>query len=211
VRRAWNSFRESKIQDLLVFVCATSMPLAPAIPALLAEALRYEQIAACCSGTRILLAGANVSLCALWLAERAPVGTRIVALEGSRQGFCAAQEWGVERQLSNIRLIQDDLSAVALDNDASFDTVVALHLIEHLSGADLFCVLAELLRVTTRRLILAASPQDGGPARHDRPQQSAARVRLEAVGRWCLRKLGGAGHLWSAGASADLLIVERKG
>jgi hypothetical protein len=211
VRRAWSSFGASIVQDLLVFVCASSMPLAPTMPALAAEALLYEQIAACCTGARFLIAGANVSLCALRLAAQAPSETQVVVLESSGQALSVAQELGAERHLSSMQLIQDDLGTGTLDEYRAFDTVIALHLVEHLIEADLYRMLTRLLQKTARRLVLAAPSMRKPTTESNALQQHYSHARLAAIGRWCLRQLGGAGHIRYEGVSDDLLIIEREG
>lgn len=92
-----------------------------------------------------------------------------------------------------------------------FDTVTALHVLEHFSEEDMYRVLTNLLKVTVRRLIFAVPYEVGEPSVAYDHKQLFNQAKFEAVGSWCIEQLDGAARLWYENLphSAGLLLVER--
>ncbi len=105
--------------------------------------------------------------------------------------------------------IQADLLARDFATIGHFDTVTALHVLEHFTEGDMYQVLSNLLKVTVQRLILAVPYEEGEPERAYDHKQLFSREKLEGVGRWCLKQWEG-GSMRYEDSSDGLLVIERR-
>ncbi len=209
VQRAWNYFGANTLQRLLVY-------LSSAIPSDLsdygtigASATLYQRVCELCVGERFLDAGCNSGLLSLLLAERMPFMCEAVGVDIDTNAFRIGQEVAAEKHLTNVRYVQADLLADDFSMIGTFDTVTALHVLEHFTEEDLYQVLANLLKVTAYRLILAVPYETGQPEVAYRHLQLFSRAKLEAVGTWCIEQLQGAGRMWYEDLCGGLLLIER--
>jgi len=209
VQRAWNYFGANTLQRLLVF-------LGNAIPSDLPDygtigmfATLYQRVCELCVGERFLDAGCNSGFLSLLLAERIPFTREAVGIDINVNAFRIGQAIAVERHLTNVRYMQADLLAADFNTIGIFDTVTALHVLEHFTKADMYQVLANLLKVTAHRLILAVPYETDEPtAAHDH-KQLFTRAKLEAVGAWCVEQLRGKGRVWCEDIGGGLVLIER--
>lgn len=208
VRHAWKHFGANTLQRLLQLTCTA----APAMPAdygtLETFATLYQRVCELATGARFLDAGCNNGYFALLLAERLPFLQEILGVDIDEGAFDASRELARERGLTIVRYLQADLLSEEITQLGSFDTVTALHVLEHFREAEMYRVLHHLLQMTTHRLILAV-PYEEIPTRAYDHLQCFSRARLEAVGAWCLEHLGGAGRIWCEDLAGGLLLVER--
>ncbi|MBV9230285.1 MAG: class I SAM-dependent methyltransferase [Chloroflexi bacterium] len=215
VRRAWNYFGVNTLQRLLTFLSTAGTPSLKDYGTLSASATLYQRVCELCVGEYFLDAACNGGFLSLLLAERLPFVAKAVGIDIDPNVFVVAQKLAEERHLNNVQYLQADLLAEDFDQIGRFDTVTALHVIEHFSEEDMYRVLANLLRVTSHRLILAVPYEH----EHDQPQepevayghrQFFSRPKLEAVGEWCLQQLQGAGRIWYEDFIGGLLLIERR-
>jgi hypothetical protein len=120
-----------------------------------------------------------------------------------------ARELAQERGLSNVRYTRADLLEKDFTKVGRFDTVVALHVLEHLSEDDMYQALSHLLQVTKERLILAVPYEKDLPEVSYGHLQLFTRQKLEAVGAWCVQQLGGVGKTWLEDCVGGLLLIQR--
>ncbi|MBA2677666.1 MAG: class I SAM-dependent methyltransferase [Ktedonobacteraceae bacterium] len=215
VRRAWNYFGVNTLQRLLTFLNTAGTPCLKDYGTLSASATLYQRVCELCVGESFLDAACNGGFLSLLLAERLPFVVKAVGIDIDADVFVVAQKLAEERHMHNVAYQQADLLADDFDHLGSFDTVTALHVLEHFSEDDMYRVLTNLLRVTSHRLILAVPYEH----EHDRPkkpevayghQQFFSRAKLEAVGEWCLQQLQGAGRVWHEDFIGGLLLIERR-
>ncbi len=88
-----------------------------------------------------------------------------------------------------------------------FDTVTAIHLLEHLSEAQIPQVLDHLLKVTRQRLIIAV-PYENQPERAYGHEQVWSHEKLEAWGQWSVSHLLSSGRAYCEDVQGGLLIIE---
>jgi len=69
-------------------------------------------------------------------------------------------------------------------------------------------VLANLLKVTEQRLIIAVPYEPGKPEAAYGHEQLFTRARLEALGHWCLDQLG-AGQFTCEDCAGGLLLIDK--
>jgi hypothetical protein len=74
----------------------------------------------------------------------------------------------------------------------SFDTVTALHVLEHFGEPEMYRVLTNLLTVTVHRLIVAVLYEAGEPSAAYDHKQLFSQAKFEAVGARCIEQLQGA-------------------
>ena len=210
IRRAWNAFGANTLQRLLIFLNSATTPALPDYDTLGASARLYQRVCELCVGERFLDAACNGGFLSLLLAERMPFVTEAVGVDIDAEVFRVAQQLAEERHLSCVRYEQADLLSETFPALGQFDTVTALHVLEHFSEQEMYRVLTNLLQVTVHRLILAVPYEQGEPTLAYGHQQLFTRPKLEAVGAWCLKQLQGAGRMFCDDFIGGLLLIERR-
>jgi SAM-dependent methyltransferase len=198
------------LQRLLTFVSSATPPVLPDYGTLAAAATLYQRVCELAVGERFLDAACNGGFLPLLLAERLPFVREAVGVDIDSQVFQAAQVLAQERNLTCVRYFQRDLLAADFPSIGTFDTVTALHVLEHFTEPEMYRVLANLLQVTRHRLILAVpyEGQETPEVAYDH-KQLFTRPKLEAVGTWCLNFLQGAARMWCEDLAGGLLLIER--
>ncbi|MBO0781060.1 MAG: methyltransferase domain-containing protein [Ktedonobacteraceae bacterium] len=209
-RRAWNYFGANTLQRLLRFVSTATPEVSVDYGTLGASATLYQRVCELCVGETFLDAGCNGGFLSLLLAERLPFVAEAVGADIDPQVFSTAQILAAERHVTNVRYVQADLLSHDLSTLGQFDTVTALHVMEHFTEEDMYCVLKNLLPLTKHRLILAVPYEQGKPSQAYDHLQCFSRAKLEAIGAWCLEQLEGAGRLWCEDLLGGLLLIERR-
>jgi SAM-dependent methyltransferase len=209
VRRAWRYFGANTLQRFLTFLATSYTPPLPDYATIGMFATLYQRVLELRVGSRFLDAGCASGFLPLLIAERIPFLSEVMGVDIDAATFEVASELAVEKHLGQVRFAQADLLSEDFGNLGVFDTVVALHMLEHFSEVDMYSVLKNLLNVTSGRLILAVPYEHGEPEIAYGHQQIFSRVKLEAVGRWCLEQLEGAGRMWCEDCVGGLLLIER--
>lgn len=209
-RRAWNYFGANTLQRLLVFLSSATTPTLPDYATLGASATLYQRVCELCVGERFLDAGCNMGFLSLLLAERMPFVVEAVGIDIDANAFSVARVLAEERHLTNVRYSPADLLSEDFSTLGRFDTVTALHVLEHFTEAEMYRVLMNLLKVTSHRLILAVPYEKHTPEVAYGHQQLFSRVKLETVGEWCIQQLKGAGRIWCEDFIGGLLLIERR-
>jgi SAM-dependent methyltransferase len=160
-------------------------------------------------GERFLDAGCSFGFLPLLIAERFPSLDQVVGIDIETGSFPIVRAIAEEQQLKHIHFTQADLLADAFASLGAFDTVTALHILEHFSEPDMYRVLTNLLQITSQRLILAVPYEANKPEIAFGHAQLFSRAKLEAVGTWCLRQLGGHGRISYEECAGGLLLIKR--
>ncbi len=209
VRRAWRYFGANTLQRFLTFLATAYTPPLPDYATVGMFATLYQRVLELRVGPRFLDAGCASGFLPLLVAERIPFLTEVVGVDIDEGAFEVAKELALEKQLKQVRFTQADLLSEDFIKLGMFDTVVALHMLEHFSESDMYLVLTNLLKVTSQRLILAVPYEHREPEIAYGHQQLFSRAKLEDVGNWCLAQLGGAGRMWCEDCVGGLLLIER--
>ena len=209
VQRAWNYFGANTLQRLLVYVGNALPSDLPDYMALGLFATLYQRVCELCRGEHFLDAGCNSGLLPLLFAERIPFMREAVGVDIDANAFRIGQAVAAERRLTNVRYVQADLLAANFSSIGLFDTVTALHVLEHIPESDLHRVLRNLLNVTAQRLIIAVPYETGKPEVAYGHLQLFSRAKLESLGAWCIDQLQGAGRIWCEDLCGGLLLIER--
>lgn len=209
VRRAWNYFGANTLQRLLIYVGSALPSDLPDYGTFGLFATLYQRVCELCVGERFLDVGCNSGLLSLLLAERIPFMREAVGVDIDAHAFRIGQAVAAERHLTTVQYRHADLLATDFSTIGMFDTVTALHILEHFTEEDMYHVLTHLLQVTSRRLILAVPYETGQPEVGYGHLQLFSRAKLEAVGAWCIEQLQGNGRLWYEDLCGGLLLIER--
>ncbi len=102
-----------------------------------------------------------------------------------------------------------DVLAADFSDLGYFDTVTAIHLLEHLSEEQVSLALTNLLRASRHHLIIAV-PYEEQPEAAYGHLQIFTPEKLEYWGQWCLEQLQGKGRYSYEEVMGGLLIVERQ-
>ena len=90
----------------------------------------------------------------------------------------------------------------------TFDTVTALHLLEHISERDVPTALTHLLQLTSKRLLIAVPYEKEAQALYGH-RCVFTPEKLHAWGKWCIEALGGVGQYQVEEVAGGMLIVDR--
>lgn len=151
--------------------------------------------------------------CAFWpalVAERDPGGyERIVGVDNRLDAIHISQHMVALIDKQDLRFLQLDLLGTRFVEDlGTFDTVTAIHILEHLSEEQLPLAFEHLLQVTGHRLIVAVPYEQQATVAYGHAQ-IFTQEKLEHWGTWCVELLEDRGRYWCEDVAGGLLIVER--
>jgi SAM-dependent methyltransferase len=208
VRRAWSYFGANTLQRFLMYLSTVSTPPYPDYTSIGSFATQYKRICELCAGKTFLDAGCESGFLPVLIAERLPFMERVVGIDLRPDMFDVVGTLAQERHLTNVEFLQADLLAEDFVALGRFDTVTAIGVLEHFVEADMYQVLVNLLEVTTQRLILLV-PYEREPERVYGHEQVFTPEKLDSVGKWCVKQLGGKGRIWLEECIGGLLLIER--
>jgi SAM-dependent methyltransferase len=151
--------------------------------------------------------------CAFWpalVAERDPDACgRIVGVDNRQDAIHLSQQMAALIEKRDVTFLQLDLlSPQFVEELGTFDTVTAIHLLEHLREEQLPLAFEHLLQVTRQRLIVAV-PYEAEVTRAYGHEQRFTREKLERWGHWCTEAIDGVARFWCEEVAGGLLILER--
>lgn len=161
-------------------------------------------------GESLLDAGCSFGFLPLVISEQVPALTKVVGVDIHPEPFSITRAIAEERHLTHVQFVQADLLAGEISSMSPFDMVTVLHVLEHFTETDMYRVLTNLLKITSRRLILAVPYEPGEPEAAYGHKQLFTREKLEAVGQWCIEQWGG-GTTHCEDCAGGLLSVDRSG
>ena len=206
-QRAWHLFGTNTLQHYHRLLAMESIPPPSDSPIAVFSTL-YKRVCELVTGTSLLDAGCSFGFLPLVVAGRLPSLTRVVGVDIRADPFPVARAIAAGRHLANVQFAQADLLSSSFTSIGRFATVTALHILEHFSEADMYQVLANLLKVTGHRLIIAVPYEPAEPEAAYGHEQLFTRSKLEALGRWCLDQLG-TGRYTCEDCAGGLLLIDR--
>jgi SAM-dependent methyltransferase len=170
----------------------------------------YRRVFQLCVGERFLDAGCSFGFLPLLIAEHFPFLAQVVGIDIETEPFPIVQGIAQEQQLKHVHFTRADLLAEDFSSLGVFDTVTAIHILEHFTESEMYRVLINLLQITSQRLLLAVPYESGEPEIAYGHQQLFSRDKLETVGMWCLRQLEGRARIAYEDCAGGLLLIERR-
>ncbi len=208
--RAWRRFALNTFTQLSERIAQGPASIATGSETIAAFATIYRRLLSLLWGRSLLDVGCA---CAYWPLLVARGGhcspESIVAVdrraEALRLSALLAEALGLAAQL---RLEQRDLCQPAFLRLGQFDTVTAIHLLEHLEESELPLALKQLLKVTRRRLLIAVPYEEQAQACYGH-RQVFSPAKLQFWGQWCLAQLEEEAVYWCEDLCGGLLVIER--
>ncbi len=205
---AWGFFSLNTLQRLGAKLDMSS-PASNEPDLLLPFARIYRRLSDLLIGSSLLDVGCA---CAFWpvlVAQRyAEQFKRIVGVDHRSDALALSEQLAALVHSDTPQFVLADVLAPEFTALGRFDTVTAIHLLEHLSEALLPDALMHLLRVTRHRLLIAV-PYEEQPTLAYGHAQVFTREKLEEWGRWCVERLNGKGRMHCEDLEGGLLLIER--
>lgn len=162
----------------------------------------YRRIMECRSGTSLLDVGTNLGLLPVLLVDGRSV---LVGCDNRQESIISASDLA-EAAGANVSFVLADVLATDFVRVGTYDTVTAVHVLEHLSERDVAIALGHMLEVTRRRLIVAVPYETDLQGFYGHEQVFTPR-KLERWGRWCVEHLGD-GEYSIEDVSGGFLVVD---
>ena len=160
-------------------------------------------------GTSLLDVGCACAFWPLLVVER-EVGKhgRIVGADNRQEAIALSQNMAKLAEINDVEFIQADLLTPDFTKLGSFDTVTAIHLIEHIPEDKLPDAFTNLLKVTRRRLLIAVPYEKQAEVAYGH-EQVFSHEKLEQWGQWCVERIKGEGKAFCEDIMGGILIIER--
>ena len=159
-------------------------------------------------GESLLDAGCSFGFLPLVMAEQVPALTNVIGVDIHPEPFSVTRAIATERHLKSVQFVQADLPGAEVGAMSPFDMVTVVHVLEHFTESDMYRVLTNLLKITSRRLILAVPYEFGEPEAAYGHLQLFTRDKLESVGQWCIQQWG-SGVMHCEECAGGLLYLDR--
>lgn len=167
----------------------------------------YQRFLQLQTGTTLLDVGCA---CAFWplLAAESKKLERVVGVDLRQDAINLSQQLAMLVGVNQADFMLADVLASGFNELGTFDTVTAIHLIEHIQTSLLPIVLKNLLQVTRQRLLIAV-PYEKEPEQAYGHEHVFNRDILEQWGQWCIAQLHGQGRAYCEDVYGGLLVIER--
>lgn len=167
----------------------------------------YKRIFELITGQSLLDVGCSFGFLPVLMSERAP-DMQITGCDISTDAISFSTTLANATKAQNITFSQKDVLSEDFLQLGSFDTVTAIHLLEHLAEEDMPTALDHLLQVTRKRLLIAV-PFEGQAQKVYGHEQIFTPEKLQQWGKWCIEVIKEEGQYWCEELMGGLLIVDR--
>ncbi len=209
IRGAWNLFSLNTFQRLREKISRRPEPLAQS-RSIEAFAEIYRRLFTLRQGASLLDVGCACAFWPLLVAEqeRIPHG-RIVGIDNRQDAINLSTNLALLIKRDDIEFVQMDVLSPDFMQLGRFDTVTAIHVLEHLSDEQLPLAFEQLLAVTSQRLIIAVPYEQQATAAYGHEQVFTPEI-LAFWGQRCVDWLDGDARFWCEAVAGGLLVIDRK-
>lgn len=208
LQHAWSLYGTNTLRRYRQLLANPTQVSSPQASSMQKFARLYARVQALRVGNSFLDVGCAFGFFPLLLAEQMPL-LQIVGVDVQAEAFTYTPALAETLQLKNVRFAQADLLADDFSTLGRFDTVVALHVLEHFSEEETYAALSNLLHVTSQRLLLAVPYEQDAPVAIHGHKQLFSRTKLESLGKWCLEQWKNKGQMHYEDCTDGLLLLER--
>lgn len=167
----------------------------------------YRRVFDLYTGQSVLDVGSSFGFLPVLMAERVP-DICIMGCDNNPDAIGFSTDLAEVSGVGHVTFtLQDVLNATILGL-GTFDTVIAVHLLEHIPERDLSIAFTHLLQLTAKRLIIAVPYEQQAIAIYGH-EHVFNKEKLQQWGKWCLKTLQGAGRFWCEDVAGGMLIIER--
>jgi SAM-dependent methyltransferase len=167
----------------------------------------YRRIFELVTGHSLLDVGCSFGFFPVLMAER-DHSMHILGSDVSQDAIGFSTSLANAADIHSVAFQQIDVLSEDFPKLGHFDTVTAMHLLEHLPEEDMPTALDHLLRVTKKRLLIAVPYEEQVQALYGH-YQAFTPEKLHQWGKWCVETFEGKGRYWYEELMGGLLIVER--
>jgi len=205
---AWNLFSTNTLQRLREQLHKPFIP-ANDRSSIAAFASIYRRLLSLKVGSSLLDVGCAIAFWPILLAEREPESwSRIVGVDSRRDAINLSTNLARLNDITKLEFLQTDLLASEFLELGVFDTVTAIHLLEHIPETQLPQAFNHLLQVTGHRLIIAV-PYEEQPTAAYGHEHIFTPETLEYWGKYCVKALNGKARYWREEVAGGLLLIDR--
>ncbi len=179
----------------------------PAVSYIAPFAAMYQRVFELFAGQSLLDVGCSFGFLPVLLAEQTN-DISITACDNNPDAVAFSADVAAAAGTSQVHITLQDVVAADFPRLGRFDTVTAIHLLEHLSEQEMSLALDHLLQVTDQRLIIAVPYEEAAKGLYGH-RQVFTPERLHTLGSKCLEALGGIGRYWCEDVMGGMLVVER--
>lgn len=210
-RAIWRCFCLNTLSHLHHLMASPPSSLSPlaAHSHIAAFAAIYRRVGELVVGQSVLDVGSSFGFLPVLLAERIPE-RRLVGCDHNPDLLPIATDLAQVRGIPQVTFRCCDVLAADFSALEPFETVTAIHLVEHLTEEQMRIALAHLLEVTTHRLVIAVPFEEPVQVLYGH-QQAFTLEKLYHWGNWCVARLGGTSTCWCEEVMGGLLIIDRRG
>jgi len=167
----------------------------------------YRRVFEIISGQSLLDVGCSFGFLPVLMSERAH-NMHISACDISADAISFSTMLANATKVQNITFSQKDVLSEDFLKLGTFDTVTAIHLLEHLTEEDTPTAVDHLLHVTKKRLLIAVPYEEQAQKVYGHYQVFTPE-KVHLWGKWCMDVIKGKGRYWYEELMGGLLIVER--
>ncbi len=167
----------------------------------------YRRVLELRVGASLLDVGSSLGFLPVLVALRAP-GATVVGCDSRPDAVACATDLAAAAGVGGVTFRVGDVLAPGFPGVGRYDTVTAVHLLEHLTDDELPVAMGNLLRTAARRLIVAV-PYEAELQPLYGHRQTFTPEKLRAWGRWCADALAG-GRYRCEDVTGGLLVVDRR-
>lgn len=205
-RLIWRMFCLNTLKKLREQLDAPLIPQ-PAVSYIAPFAVIYRRVFDLFAGQSLLDVGTSFGFLPILMAACFP-GAYCTGCDSNPDAIAFAIDLAEATSTQHALFRLQDLCAADFPDFGTFDTVTAIHLLEHLSEDQLPQAFEHLLRVTRHRLLVAV-PYEEQPTLAYGHEQVFNREKLELWGQWCVDHLEGASTFSCEDVQGGLLMIER--
>ena len=202
----WRHFCLNTLARLRVLIAQPAFTLPPPVSHIVPFAAIYQQVMERFVGESLLDVGSSFGFLPVLLAEKMANGT-LVGCDNHPDAISCSTDLAAVTHADQVTFLLRDVLAPDFPTVGRFDTVTAIHLLEHLTEEELPVALTHLLRVTSKRLLIAVPYEEKVQPLYGH-QQAFTPEKLHFWGNWCVETLGG-GRYWCEDVVGGLLVVDR--
>lgn len=203
----WRHFCLNTLARLRVLIAQPPLTLPPPVSHIVPFAAIYQQVMERFVGESLLDVGSSFGFLPVLLAEKM-ANVTIVGCDNNPDAISCSTDLAAVTLADRVSFLLRDVLAPDFPTVGHFDTVTAIHLLEHLTEEELPAALTHLLQVTSRRLLIAVPYEEKVQPLYGH-QQAFTPEKLHFWGNWCVESLVGAGRYWCEEVVGGLLVVDR--
>ncbi|MFL5665875.1 MAG: methyltransferase domain-containing protein [Ktedonobacteraceae bacterium] len=202
----WRHFCLNTLARLRVLIAQAPEPFHTAASHVVPFAAIYKRVMELVVGNSLLDVGSSFGFLPVLMAERAS-NMSLVGCDINPDALRCSTDLAAVSQMNQVTFLLRDVLSADFPAVGHFDTVTAVHLLEHLTEEELPVALAHLLHVAARRLLIAVPYEEQAQPLYGH-QQTFTPEKLDYWGKWCVERRGGAARYHCEEVMGGLLIID---